>query len=630
MTRIAMYAEPLPPSGGIDARSVRRTLGTYSMDFWELFLRETLQNSWDAATGDRPAEFSVDGWPLDAGQLQSLHRLLPGADLDTSDLRVLTVTDTGTRGLTGPTRADRVGEDDPRNFVDLVRNVGRHPDKGFAGGTYGYGKAVLFEASSIDTVVIFTRIRTTAGLQCRLIGMSLTDPYRVGRRQYTGRHWWGVPHSDVGVEPITGPMAEHMARAIGLTRLSGDATGTSIMVIAPRIGEEHLSDVVAVMADTATRYAWPNTVGQGGSPPGLTLRFTCDGSRIDLPDPATDARLRYFVEAHRHCRSVFDGAAGDHPWPWTVEEIVGSRPEQRLGVLAWRTYRAAASGSHARPPAEIALIRRPGLVVEYRNVTPDPFGHAISGVFIADPELDEDFARAEPPTHDRWQPRLAQRQRYARNPVSQALNRIDRVFRERRAGNATAPTTEAATGVSRLANVLGTLLDTQAGGTDTRIPTGSDNAVPHPPTTPSGAPATHAGTPTAGNGGNGRQQANHGRGPRSAPGPALRFHPRPRQTLLADGGRAVEFDIDITGSSGASLALIAQPLVAVADGAPEPADETTPVEVLHWRDRDNGDLTPGPRLNLTTVTSEHWTVTLTQPADAAVTVRVRQEEVTPR
>lgn len=110
---------------------------------------------------------------------------------------------------------------------------------------------------------------------------------------------------------------------------------------------------------------------------------------------------------------------------------------------------------------------------------------------------------------------------------------------------------------------------------------------------------------------------------------ATRSTPCPRQIVLRDGGRAVEFDIDLTGASGASLTLIAQPLVAIADGAPEPTDETTPVEVLHWRDRDNGDLTPGPQLTLTTVTSEHWTVTLTQPADAAVTVRIRQEEVTP-
>ncbi|MFG1872293.1 hypothetical protein [Micromonospora arborensis] len=632
MTRLVRYAEPLPASGGIDARSARRTLGTYSMDFWELFLRETLQNSWDAATGDRPVHFCIDGWRLTAAQLQNLRLLLPGADLDAPELRVLTVTDSGTRGLGGPTRADRVGEDDPRDFVDLVRNVGRHPDKGFAGGTYGYGKAVLFEASSIGTVVMFTRVRTTTGVQCRLIGMALTDPYRAERRQYTGRHWWGVPDNAVGVEPVTGPTAERMARALGLTRLPEDSTGTSIMVIAPRTEQERLSEVIAVMADTATRYAWANVVAQGDHGPGLRLQFTSDGTRIDLPDPGTDARLRYFVEAHRYCRAVFQGAAEDHPWPWTVHEIVGSRPEQRLGVLAWRTYRAGASGNHARPPAEIALLRRPGLVVEYRTVAADPFGHAITGVFIADPELDEDFARAEPPTHDKWQPRLAQRQRYARNPVSQALQRIDRIFKERRAGNATAPTTEAVTGVSRLANVLGALLDTQAGGTDSRIPVGPANPVPHPPSNPSGTPAPPAGTPTPGTGGNGQQQGppDQGRRPRSARGLTLNFHPRARPAVLADGSRAVEFDIDLTGNPGAPLTLTAQPLVAVADGAPEPADETTPVDVLHWRDRDSGILRPGPRLTLTAETSEHWTVTLTQPADAAVTVRVSQEEVGPR
>ncbi|MBB4956592.1 hypothetical protein [Micromonospora polyrhachis] len=71
--------------------------------------------------------------------------------------------------------------------------------------------------------------------------------------------------------------------------------------------------------------------------------------------------------------------------------------------------------------------------------------------------------------------------------------------------------------------------------------------------------------------------------------------------------------------------LIAQPLVAVVDGAPEAADETTPVEVLHWRNRDTRALTPGPCLTLAADPPEHWTVTLTQPIDAAVTLRIRQE-----
>ena len=48
MIRLSRYSEPFAASGGMGARTTRRALGARTLSFWELFLRETLQNSWDA------------------------------------------------------------------------------------------------------------------------------------------------------------------------------------------------------------------------------------------------------------------------------------------------------------------------------------------------------------------------------------------------------------------------------------------------------------------------------------------------------------------------------------------------------------------------------------------------------
>ena len=61
---------------------------------------------------------------------------------------MLFVTDRGTEGLGGPTRADEVHEGESHDYVSFVLNVGEPRDTKLGGGTYGFGKAVFFLASS--------------------------------------------------------------------------------------------------------------------------------------------------------------------------------------------------------------------------------------------------------------------------------------------------------------------------------------------------------------------------------------------------------------------------------------------------------------------------------------------------
>ncbi|SCF41458.1 hypothetical protein GA0074696_5537 [Micromonospora purpureochromogenes] len=642
-----MFAEPFAPHGGIDAYSARRTLGTFSMDFWQLFLRETLQNSWDArAKVTGAVTFAVDAWRLNGAQYDALRYevlrerpagsrvdgLLRGEAID-----VLTVTDVGTRGLCGPTRAD-LASTGRRDFVDLVRNIGRDPAKGYEGGTYGYGKAVLFEASFCATVVIFTRTLVDDRPTSRLIAMALTQPYDLDGKRFTGRHWWGMPDPETGAEPLTGERAERLALTLGMNRLQPGTTGTMIMILAPRIEEDDsLRQVVEALGHAAADYAWPHLTAPTGARPRLTVQFTCNGQAVPPPGPARDQRLKHFVEAYRRCEKVLDGTvAPSSGYPWTVQEVQGSRPVRRLGILAWRTHLPGAAGAHERADAEIALMREPRMVVEYRNVTPDSSGQAITGVFIADPALNDDFAAAEPPTHDRWQPRRAQRQRYARNPVSQALNRIDLVFKDRR-GADRADTVEAGNrpGITRLASLLGSLLDTQPGGTDPRIPApgASSRADDSRFASPDGRSTTGSSTGTAGRASGSVHDGGHAQtgraGPTSPPrrgSVAVRFHPQARLALMPNGIPCADFAVDLdTRSAGGGVVLVAEPLIAVTDGRPEKADDGTTVTVIGWRSRDTGEFQPGSRLTVTPATASAWSIRVTQPTDAAVTVAVRTE-----
>src|SRR5687768_16753608 len=71
--------ERYSPQGGADAAAVRRALGTSDMEFWDVFLRETVQNSWDARLGER-IRFDVRVFELNGAQRSRLVSEMFSAD----------------------------------------------------------------------------------------------------------------------------------------------------------------------------------------------------------------------------------------------------------------------------------------------------------------------------------------------------------------------------------------------------------------------------------------------------------------------------------------------------------------------------------------------------------------------
>lgn len=430
MKPLDLHSERYAPTGNLASEGVRNQLGRPTLDPLTVLLRESVQNSWDARVRDgRAVEFGIDAVTLDAVRLQGLREVvfahlppkLPlGPWLGASSPRLAFVLwDRGTVGLGGPTRADVSGYEgkEAHDFVDFLRNVGSPPDKPQGGGTFGYGKAALYRVSETQTILVHTRCQDRGREESRFIAAALGDRFdqNEGARsaRFTGRHWWGSLRDGLA-EPLRDAEADAVAALLGMpVRPVGD-TGTSIMLLGPRLGDRTAQQAMNVLVLGALWHIWPKLVPgpSGAAPLRMTLRL--DGATVPIPDPRTYPPLDLFAGALDHARRVQRG----EPRRSVLGQVLDvrcERPQRHLGLLALRRgehkgVRPLAVGEPIQVPVEggchhVALLRAPELVVRYLAGPPmGGEGLAYAGVFQADAATDAVFAASEPPTHDDWTP----------------------------------------------------------------------------------------------------------------------------------------------------------------------------------------------------------------------------------
>jgi hypothetical protein len=438
-----LFSEKFGAMGNVVAEGVWNQLGRPELDRLTLLIRESVQNSWDARL-NASIRFKIDAFSLTAGQLRAYGQFFenrPPSDAYTSTNklaepiqsltawlgapgpRMLVISDRDTRGLDGPTRADDAATDGAkRNFVDFLRNVGQPPaaGRGHTGGTFGYGKAALYLASETRTILVHTRCRHRGKLESRLTAASLSHNYAQGRSRYTGRHWWGVATESDVIEPYVGTPADEIAAALGLPPFVGDETGTSIGITAPAFDDGELYEVGKI----CLRHLWPKLKAPNRGRPPISLSAKISGVSVPMPDPAKtppyDAYWRAYCALHekRHTDIKY------------YADTVGRLSLERALMLA-APKRTSTAPEHEQRPQHVALLRTPELVVKYldagRGLGNDQVGFA--GVFKADEDFDDSFARSEPPTHDDWQASSVSDKR-ARGIVNTALKRIREHSRE--------------------------------------------------------------------------------------------------------------------------------------------------------------------------------------------------------
>ncbi|MFI1923698.1 hypothetical protein [Streptomyces sp. NPDC020377] len=416
MTEPRWFSQPYPPEGASAAEGIRNQLGRPELDLLTILVRESAQNSWDARIerSSAPVDYRIDMWtvgPAHAGAWRDL--LLAGTPSSTEHfplrdtlkrgpVRVLSVSDRGTRGLGGPTRADNaVGPD--RDFVSFIRNIGEPRDTALGGGTYGFGKGIFYLLSKPGTVIIHSRCRTTGGgHETRLIGCTLWKSYVAtessGGRRYTGRHWWGDMSGEV-VEPLVGAQAEAVAQRLGLKAFGPEETGTTVVVVDPNLDGLEPVEAADYLCDSIAWHLWPKMISVAGQSPAMRFSVSYDGVQHPVPDPRTTRPLNMFVAAYE----AMVGPAGS--------DLVCHKPKKHLGRLglvkrimpSLEPTRASLMLNIEDLIHHVCLMRPAELVVTYHaGPKPPSANQGYAGVFRADEAMDEVYAKAEPPTHDAW------------------------------------------------------------------------------------------------------------------------------------------------------------------------------------------------------------------------------------
>ena len=495
--------ERLPPSGGLSAEGFYKLLGRPSLDPLTVLVRETAQNSWDARTkGARSVRFDLELRRADDG-LKSVLRTeifksasdVHGTSLDRvlqdRDLQVLTVSDRGTRGLDGPATADEVSIEGKQNWANFVLNAGKSKTEGNTGGTYGFGKTIAYVVSQANSIIIHSRTQHNGQNITRLIAAAIGERFASNRKNFTGRHWWGV-NGDGAPLPIEGAAAEELADRLGMPPFADDDLGTNVMIIAPELGQRTPEQAVTFLSESILWHLWPKLVPRSDGIVPIQCSVRHNGAVVPIPAFTSRPPLAKYVEAYRdlvmgeEASLTFQKRAIDRSTP--TKMLLG-----HLGTVPFaREQRAIVDDGHdpedddSPPPASpftssaahhVALLRGPELVIDYLSgpAAPDPAIEWV-GVFRAADEFDGIFARAEPPTHDAWNPDTVD-DRVEKNILRKVLRDIQRAVTERW-GTIAPPPSKGAVSTAGVADALGHLVLGKSGQ-------GKGRALrPAPPATP--------------------------------------------------------------------------------------------------------------------------------------------------
>lgn len=499
LARLSLQSERYASSGSI-GENVRRLLGTPSSDPLQTVIREAIQNIVDAALpGNRP-EILIRIRSLRGPQLSALrnHALCELPKDSQSSERfaflnarrrpplIMEICDFGTKGLGGPTRADRIPQRrTSTDFIDFVRNIGTPRDTPHGGGTYGFGKVSLYGLSRCATVLIDSLVAKGGTGARRLIGAHLGPTFNLPAREsmltrFTGRHWWGNADTDGFVEPLLDDEAAKLAGALGLPERPPGRSGTSLMIIDVDLPSTDAQDVRGRLIEAILWNFWPRLMDDVPAERRLQVSVEIEGNSVEIPRPETLPPLDIFCEAMRDARNG-DGA--------DVRTIRCERPRKTLGALAVRRGLRAPR----RPLVEkeslapdichhVALMRPVELVVTYLRGTVLPNEKMEwAGVFLTsdDNEVERAFADSEPPAHDDWIPDSMERGR-ARTFVNVAMRQLRAQAHEMgapRQADIAADSSEA-----RLAHLAGRLGGTLLGPTgDGAGPNSKRNISPRRP-----------------------------------------------------------------------------------------------------------------------------------------------------
>lgn len=230
----------------------------------EALVRESIQNSSDASNSDQPVKVRFVIRELHGGDVRRLSGQLEGlrphlaecgvddAPLETDTLRVLTIEDFNTSGLTG-SRTDT----DKGNFDRFWRAVGDSGKKGGKGGRWGLGKLVYSSASALN--VFYGVTVTHEDPSPCLLGQAVLENHRIGNDFHPAHGFYFDGRS----QPLELQIPVHDPDELAFfTRIGSlartDQSGLSIIV--PWVRDD--IDEESIIAGVITNYYFPILAGK--------------------------------------------------------------------------------------------------------------------------------------------------------------------------------------------------------------------------------------------------------------------------------------------------------------------------------------------------------------------------------
>lgn len=422
-----IHSEPYAPTGNIGDSGFRKLLGTPAIDIQQMVIREAVQNCCDADKEGNGQDIRIRLRQLSDMQIGAM-RSLVFADLPVqpesreriSDFlaakkpMVLEICDFNTTGLGGPTRADRIPEDNiSTDFIDFLRNVGTSRDTSMGGGTYGFGKVSLYLASKCQTILVDTRTDKHSGFERRLMGCHLGAAGSVKMedgtlQRLTGRHWWGrCVSGETIADPLVDSEAIRLADKLGFMARAKEDSGTSIMIIDPRLQFNEANFQGGDIIETLLWNFWPRMMKTTSDAKRINFKLEVEGQSVPIPKPEDQPPFDLFCDAMNRIRSrnknVETVTSGRGKKPIGEIALVAGLRGRRVPLVPFEESILPAQASH------IAVMRPIGLVVRYFEGVPYPDNAAEwAGVFMtsSDEEVEKAFADSEPPAHDDWQPEI--------------------------------------------------------------------------------------------------------------------------------------------------------------------------------------------------------------------------------
>ncbi|MBP3966255.1 hypothetical protein [Paenibacillus lignilyticus] len=231
--------------------SLLRLIQNNDMPLLDLLIRESVQNSLDAATsmGSEPVDISFQIRDFNSSELnQVLEGIQENLNQKFPDnkYQLLEIKDSNTTGLTGPLHYNDVIDNQFGNLLKLIYEISMPQQKEGAGGSWGLGKTVYFRMG-IGLVFYYSRIIDEyGGYSSRLAACLVEDERKEDAlinfndgKPKRGIAWWGQEADETSTMPLTNEQEiAEILRIFNAEPYRDNETGTTIII--PYINEESL------------------------------------------------------------------------------------------------------------------------------------------------------------------------------------------------------------------------------------------------------------------------------------------------------------------------------------------------------------------------------------------------------